>query len=75
MTEEMPSWKPTELFLEVHKSWKLLNVYVNKRQKTNLYALYIDGLACIKATCDSFAKVTKVPKIKISAQIIFSCRS
>jgi len=23
--------------------------------KTNLYALYIDGLACIKATCDFFA--------------------
>lgn len=29
----------------------------------------------LKATCDSFAKVTKVPEIKISAAIIFSYRS
>lgn len=32
MTEEVPSWETSELFLEVHKSWKLLSVYVNKRQ-------------------------------------------
>lgn len=61
MTEEVPSWETSELFLEVHESWKLLSVYVNET-KANLYALYIDSLACEKATCDSFAKLAEVPQ-------------
>lgn len=45
------------------------------RDKTKLVcSLYIDGLAYVKATCDSFAKVMKDPELKINAQIIFSYR-
>lgn len=50
-------------------------MFVLLKDKTKLIWSINRWLSLLKATCDSFAKVTKVPEIKISAEIIFSYRS